>query len=75
MEGGQGNGGGAPESSVGATKAAPNKSDLAGDEGGGMGEAWGGGPWRAGKGGRWGAAPESSVGATKSALVPPFRLP
>ena len=28
-----------------------NWSDLAGDEGGGMGEAWGGGPWRAGKGG------------------------
>ena len=30
----------------------------------GWGEAWGGGPWRAGKGGRWGGAPESSVGAT-----------
>ena len=28
-----------------------NWSDLAGDKGGGMGEAWGGGPWRAGKGG------------------------
>ena len=27
-----------------------NWSDLAGDEGGGWGEAWGGGPWRAGKG-------------------------
>ena len=42
---------------------------------GGWGEAWGGGPWRAGKGGRWGGAPESSVGATKSALVLFFGLP
>ena len=33
---------------------------------GGWGEAWGGGPWRAGKGGDGGVAPESSVGATKS---------
>ena len=33
---------------------------------GGWGEAWGGGPWRAGMGG----ASESSVGATKGALVP-----
>ena len=32
---------------------------------GGWGEAWGGGPWRAGKGGDGGAAPETSVGATK----------
>ena len=47
---------------------ANNWSDLAGDEAGGMGEAWGGGPWRAGKGGDWGGAPESSVGATKVAL-------
>ena len=39
---------------------------------GGWGEAWGGGPWRAGKGGDGGGAPESSVGATKDALVPPF---
>ena len=37
---------------------------------GGWGEAWGGGPWRAGKGGDGGGAPESSVGATKNALVP-----
>ena len=37
---------------------------------GGWGEAWGGGPWRAGKGGDGGGAPESSVGATKGALVP-----
>ena len=36
---------------------------------GGWGEAWGGGPWRAGKGGDGGGAPESSVGATKGALV------
>ena len=49
-----------------------NWSDLAGDEGGGWGEAWGGGPWRAGKGGDGGGAPESSVGATKGALLPPF---
>ena len=39
---------------------------------GGWGEAWGGGPWRAGKGGDGGGAPESSAGATKGA---PFRLP
>ena len=32
---------------------------------GGWGEAWGGGPWRAGKGGDGVGAPESSVGATK----------
>ena len=32
---------------------------------GGWGEAWGGDPWRAGKGGDGGGAPESSVGATK----------
>ena len=42
---------------------------------GGWGEAWGGGPWRAGKGGDGGGAPESSVGATKNALVPCFGLP
>ena len=52
-----------------------NWSDLASDEGGRWGEAWGGGPWRAGKGGDGGGAPESSVGATKGALVPPFGLP
>ena len=34
--------------------------------GGGWGEAWEGGPWRAGKGGDGGGAPESSVGATKN---------
>ena len=33
---------------------------------GGWGEAWGGGPWRAGKGGDGGGAPESSVGALKN---------
>ena len=32
---------------------------------GGWGEAWGGGPWRAGKGGDGVGPPESSVGATK----------
>ena len=32
---------------------------------GGWGEAWGGGPWRAGKGEDGEGAPESSVGATK----------
>ena len=36
---------------------------------GGWGEAWGGGPWRAGKGGDGGGAPESSVGATKKCTV------
>ena len=45
-----GDGRGAPESR--ATKCIGSLFDLAGDEGGGMGgEAWGGGPWRAGKGG------------------------
>ena len=58
-----------------------NWSDLAGDEGGpessvgatkgalGPLKAWGGGPWRAGKGGYGGGGgpPESSVGATKGA--------
>ena len=39
---------------------------------GGWGEAWGGGPWRVGKGGDGGGS-ESSVGT--SALVPPFGLP
>ena len=38
---------------------------------GGWGEAWGGGPWRAGKGGDGGGgAPESSVGATKMHWFP-----
>ena len=36
---------------------------------GGWGEAWGGGPWRAGNGKMGGGAPKSSVGATKGALV------
>ena len=40
---------------------------------GGWGEAWGGGPWRAGKGGDGEGAPESSVGATKGAPVPPVK--
>ena len=76
MEGGQGGRwGGAPESSVGATKDAlvppfglpkkPNNwSDLAGAEGGGMGGGVGRWPMEGGQGGRWGGAPESSVGAT-----------
>ena len=71
-KGGDG-GGGAPESSVGATKGdfffgLPQKLNN------GLiwlvtrvGEAWGGGPWRAGKGGDGGRAPESSVGARKGA--------
>ena len=82
MEGGQGGRwGGAPESSVGARFWAPspnNWSDLAGDEGGGMGEAWGGGPWRAG--GMGGGVPRwpmeggqvgtrEQCGRTKGALV------
>ena len=50
--------GGAPESTVGATRKAP-ETDLAGDEGGRRG---GGGPGRRARGGRWGGAPESSVG-------------
>ena len=61
MEGGQGGDGGGHQRAVGATKAARslfwaplktyNWSDLARDEGGGMGGGVGGGPWRAGKGG------------------------
>ena len=61
-----GDGGGAPESSVGATRRSlvppfkPNNwSDLAGD---------------GARGGRWWGAPESSVGATRRSLVPPFGL-
>ena len=75
MEGGEGGemGGGAPKSSVGAIKGAPfqlpSKPNNWSDLGGGWGKAWGGGPWRAGKGGNGGGAPESSVGATKGALV------
>ena len=79
MEGGQGGrwGGGAPESSVGATKGAlvpvlgslnNLTTDLAGDEGGGWGEAWGGGPWRAGKGGDGGRGTREQCGSNKSAL-------
>ena len=50
-------------------------SNLAGDEGGVGGEAWGGGPGRRGKGGgRWGGGHQSSV-SNKGALVPPFGLP
>ena len=59
MEGGQGGRGGG--SSVGATKDALVPSFVT--RVGGWGEAWGGSPWRAGKGGD-GGAPESS------ALVP-----
>ena len=46
-------------------------SDLAGDEGGGMGGGVGRWPMEGGQGGRWGGgAPESSVGATKDDWVP-----
>ena len=34
---------------------------------GGWGEAWGGGPWRAGKGGRWGGGTREHCGSNKSA--------
>ena len=51
-----------------------NWSDLAGDEGGGMGAGVGRWPMEGGQGGRWGGPPESSVGATKGALVPCFGL-
>ena len=75
MEGGQGGrwGGGGHQRAVWATKDAlffwlplkPNNwSDLAGDEGGGMGGGVGRWPMEGGQGGRWGGAPESSVGAT-----------
>ena len=52
-----------------------NWSDLAGDEGGGMGGGVGRWPMEGGQGGRWGGAPESSVGARKGALVPLFWAP
>ena len=62
MEGGEGGemGGGAPESSVGAIQGGAFLGSLQNPttgliwlvtRGGGWGKAWGGGPWRAGKGG------------------------
>ena len=42
---------------------------------GGWGEAWGGGPWRAGKGGDGGGGTREQCGSNKNALVPPFGLP
>ena len=47
----------------------PLWSALAGDEGGGWGEAWGGGPWRAGKGGDGGGGPRKQCGSNNSALA------
>ena len=77
-----GDGGGAPESSVGATRCtdspfwAPLKrSDLAGDEGGGMGGGVGRWPMEGGQGGRWGAGTRKQCGSNKNALVHFFRLP
>ena len=84
MEGGQGGrwGGGAPESSVGATKDALvppfglPKNLTTGliwlvTEGRGMGGGVGRWPMEGGQGGRWGGgAPESSVGATKMHWFP-----
>ena len=59
--------GGRARGDMGGTKGAPTTGRLV-TRVGGWGEAWGGGPWRAGKGGD-GGPPESSVGATKGALV------
>ena len=75
--------GGASESSVGATKGPflgslkkPNNwSDLAGDEGGGMGGGVGRWPMEGGQGGRWGGGTREKCGSNKSALVHFFRLP
>ena len=75
-----GDGGGAPESSVGATKMhwfpllGSLKNLTTGliwlvTRVGGWGEAWGGGPWRAGKGGRWGGGTREQCGSNKNALV------
>ena len=51
---------------MGSLKKPNNWSDLAGDEGGGDGgEAWGGGPWRAGKGGDGGGHQRAVWGATR----------
>ena len=74
MEGGQGGrwGGGAPKSSVGATKDAlfsffgSLKNLTTGliwlvTRVEGWGEAWGGGPWRAGKGGDGGGGHQRAV--------------
>ena len=73
MEGGQGGRwGGAPESSVGATKNAlvpPLVTRV-----GGWGEAWGGGPWRAGKGGEGGGGTREQCGS-KRCTGSPFWAP
>ena len=74
-------GGGAPESSVGATKmhCFPFLGSLGSlttgliwlvTRVGGWGEAWGGGPWRAGKGGDGGGGTREQCGSNKNALVP-----
>ena len=42
---------------------------------GGWAEAWGGGPWRAGKAGDGGGGTREQCGSNKSALVHFFRLP
>ena len=52
-----------------------NWSDLAGDEGGGMGGGVGRWPMEGGQGGEMGGAPESSVGATKKCTGSPFWAP
>ena len=80
-----GDGGGAPESSVGATKMhwfpflGSLKNLTTGliwlvTRVGGWGEAWGGGPWRAGKGGDGGGGTKEQCGSNKNALVPAFGL-
>ena len=52
--------GGSPESSVGAKKGAALVTRV-----GGWGEAWGGGPWRAGKGGDGGGGTREQCGSNK----------
>ena len=42
---------------------------------GGWGEAWGGGPWRAGKGGDGGGGTREQCGSNKKCTVPHFGLP
>ena len=84
MEGGQGGRwGGGPESSVGAIKGAlvppltlpENWSDLAGDEGGGIGGGVGRWPMAGGKGGDGAGGTREQCGSNKSALAPCCGLP
>ena len=66
--------GGAPESSVGATRIPLNWFELAGDEGG-WGGMWGGWAREAGKGGRWGGGTREQCGSNKECIGSTFGSP